>query len=164
MHMKDSMSATIRRQRLPEEDRRVLIYQHHVTFTEVLSESMPQVALHCLVLSEYGLNMTNPWSVFSQLSSLATSLICLVLAFGKVSSKSSKTIVCQIHILFITATSFPEEQESARTLQRWMLQRSLVLVCAFASLHIDLVYDEPFQWGITILASCNGFHDSSNGP
>ena len=100
MHMKESMSATIRRQRLPEEDRRGLIYQHHVTFTEVLSESMPQVALHCLVLSEYGLDMTNPWSVFSQLSSLATSLICLVLAFGKVSPKSNKTIICQIHLLF----------------------------------------------------------------
>ena len=91
--MKESMKATLKGERAPEENKQVLIYQHHVTFTEVISESMPQVALHCLVLSEYGLDMTSPWSVFSQLSSLVTSLISLCLAFGKVSHISSSSIL-----------------------------------------------------------------------
>ena len=97
--MKRSMIATRNGQRAPDEDKLVEIYQHHVTFTEVLSESMPQVALHCIVLSEFGLDKSNPWSVFSQLSSLVTSLICLCIAFGKVSHKSlSKTLLYDMHI------------------------------------------------------------------
>ena len=98
--MKRSMIATRNGQRAPDEDKLVEIYQHHVTFTEVLSESMPQVALHCIVLSEFGLDKSNPWSVFSQLSSLVTSLVCLCIAFGKVSHFIAKPcrIICTMHI------------------------------------------------------------------
>ena len=69
---------------LPPESKYVAIFQHKVTFTEVLSESIPQVALHCLVLSQFGLNTASIWSASSQLLSLATSLISICLAFGKV--------------------------------------------------------------------------------
>ena len=69
---------------LPPEPKNVVIFHHKVTFIEVLSESIPQVALHCLVLSEFGLNTTSFWTASSQLLSLVTSLISICLAFGKV--------------------------------------------------------------------------------
>ena len=85
-HLLAGMKAFRRREPFPDEGRLVAIFQHHVTFTEVLSESMPQIALHCLVISEFGLDLANPWAVFSQLSSLGTSILSLCLAFAKVIS------------------------------------------------------------------------------
>ena len=94
MHMKKTLIATKNGERAPDEDKSVERYQHHVTFNEVVSESLPQVALHCVVLSQYGLDMSSPWSVFSQLSSLGTSLVSVCLAFGKVDTffSPAKTI------------------------------------------------------------------------
>ena len=107
MNMKKTMIATRKGQAAPVEDQRVEIYQHHVTFTEVVSESMPQVALNCIVLCQFGLDMSSPWSVFSQLSSLGTSLISVCLAFGKVQGDPNQIFSFQIAVALKLSTSDP---------------------------------------------------------
>ena len=144
MHMKKTLIATKNGERAPDEDKRVERYQHHVTFTEVLSESMPQVALHCVVLSEYGLDMSSPWSVFAQLSSLGTSLISVCLAFGKVNIIFNQLKIIHLNIshYFIEATSIHQKQGSSWTLQCRMLQRCCILVHSLGFIYCLFLYDE----------------------
>ena len=84
VHMKNSFKAVCNGEELPETNQKMAIFLHKVSFTEVLSESMPQVVLHCLFLREFGLNRSSFLSFSSQLISLLTSLISIILAFGKV--------------------------------------------------------------------------------
>lgn len=109
-----SIKAVFNGKDLPSESKMVAIFQHKVQFMEVLSESIPQVALHCLVLSQFGLNTTSIWSASSQLLSLVTSLISICLAFGKVSRYLIIYIragfCISIFIILYLATSIPKKQ------------------------------------------------------
>ena len=59
------------------------IYSHIISYTEATSESLPQVALACLVIREFGLS-PNIWEKSVQILGLITSLISVSVAFAQV--------------------------------------------------------------------------------
>lgn len=96
---------------LPQMKKGDAIFQHKVEFTEVLSESVPQVGLHCMVLIENGLS-NNMLSGFMQIISLVTSLVSICIAFGKVLWTKNVLEINSIQQLVFdfTETVIPEKQ------------------------------------------------------
>ena len=82
--MKNCLLAIQQDKDLPEEPEETKIYAHHIGFNEVTTESTFQLCLNCMNMREFGIS-PNPFSRFIQLSSLITSLLAIVVEFGKVS-------------------------------------------------------------------------------
>ena len=84
-HIKDCIIATWHGKRLPENSDEAIDYAHAVEFIEIITESVFQLCLSCIVLREYGLSL-NPLESFNQLSGLLTSLLSICVTFSQVSN------------------------------------------------------------------------------
>ena len=81
--MKRRLLAIIRGEEIPQDIHEERVFMHNISFIEATSESVLQLCLTCLTLREFGTSTDN-FEKFIQISGLLTSLLSIVLAFGKV--------------------------------------------------------------------------------
>ena len=84
VHIKACIIATWHGERLPENSDEAKNFAHAVEFIEIMTESVFQLCLSCIVLREYGLSL-NSLESFNQLSGLFFSLLSICITFSQVS-------------------------------------------------------------------------------
>ena len=80
------LSAIRRRKPLPQMSAEDEVYNKNISFMESISEAIPQLILSSIVLRSYGLS-SEPRTLASQIFSISSSFLSLLLAFGLVSLK-----------------------------------------------------------------------------
>ena len=78
------LSAIRRRKPLPQMSAKDEIFNKNISFMESISEAIPQLILSSIVLRSYGLS-SEPRTLTSQICSIGSSFLSLLLAFGLVS-------------------------------------------------------------------------------
>ena len=81
--LKNSWDATMNDEELIPPDEEDLRFIHQVNFIQAAAESVPQACLSCMILKLIHFEK-DPFSEFSNLASLVTSILSLCIAFSKV--------------------------------------------------------------------------------
>ena len=96
-HIAKVLSAIGKCKKVPEMPPEEETYNKNISFMESITEAIPQLILSTIVLRSYGLS-SKPRTLASQILSILSSFLSLLLAFGLV---SSKVMIANIHYKYI---------------------------------------------------------------